>query len=221
MQTCLALGQGQTPSSQDTTDFTVYLQAMLKFWNTEGHKGWLYQTINFAAIAARSTGYSIGAGGDYNGDRPVDVPQAYTRDVSGNDTPLTPLTKQQFEMLTPKATPGPPNSFFYDPQLSLGKFYPWPILADTSLTFYLVTQRPIADLAAPGSSTFDIPQEWYLPLTWGLAEQIMAACGTEENQCRRIEKNAAKYLEIASGFSDEMGSMFLQPNAQGGSRRGR
>lgn len=221
LQHCQVLGQGETIGANDITDVTRHAQLLLKYFNTKGWNTWLTKTISFTAITARSSGYAIGtaAGADVAQDRPVQIAQAYTRDANGYDTPLTPLTRQEWELLTPKTSVGPPNSFYYDRGVTPagnGLFYPWPILADTSLTFYCVEQRPILDLVASSTATFDVEQEVQMCLGWCLAEQIMGMCETEESQCRRIEKNAAKYLAECFDFTEEQGSIYLQPNPQGG-----
>lgn len=216
-QTCQVLGEGEALSSTQITDSLPFLQSLLKMWNMEGYNAWLYATINWPSQAAKAS-YTIGTAGspDINQDRPVRMPSAWTQDASGNKTPLNPFTQQEFSLLTPPTAPGPPNSYLYDRQLSLGVFKPWPVPSDTSLTFYALVQRPISDLAASGSATFDIEQEWFIPLIWCLAEQLMGIAGTEEQQCRRIEKNAEKFLEKATNFTQEDGSVYFQPNPQGG-----
>lgn len=221
-QLCLAYGQGEAPTSQDITDSLPFLQSLLKFWSdTEGYNAWLYKSFNFPSVAAKVS-YTIGTGGDVTSvDRPVKIPQAWTQDAGGNKQPLIMVSRQDFEKLTPPNAPGPANTAHYSRELGLGVFYPWPVPSDTSLTFYCLAQRPIVDLAASGTATFDIEQSWYLPFIWGFAEQLMGLFGTEEQQCRRIEKNAAKYLERASSATEEDADIRFTPSMRGGGMRGR
>lgn len=216
MQLCQALGQGESPTAQDKVDCLVFLQAMLKYWNTEGYKNWLYTTISFASVAAKPF-YTIGeAGADVTARRPVKIPMGYMRDSASNDQPLTLLTRQQFEVLTPKNVAGLPNSFYYDPQLVKGVLYPWPIPSNTLQTFYFLTQRPIEDLGVGGSATFDVEQEWYLAIIWGLADQIALLMGTSKDVRDEITRKAPDYLAKAADFSEEDGSVFFQPDPRGG-----
>lgn len=216
MQLGNLLAEGQSPSATQTTDATVFLQAMLKFWAVKGLKPWVYNTINFASTGAAS--YTIGPSGVVTPDRPLRVLQGWWRDPNGFDTPMSLLEKQRWDRTTPKSQAGLPNSFFYDAKIPNGVYYPWPVptaLASSGVTFYLSIQKHIEDLAAAGGSTFDIPQTWYLALIYGLAE-FMIPWGVEERTARRIEKKAPDFLEAAADFTEEEGSSYFQPNPQGG-----
>lgn len=216
MQLTGELAKLETPDAQSIIDYTIFLQAMLKFWDVNGYKTWLYQTVQFNCVANKSS-YTIGSGGDVGTiDRPTRIPQAFTMDSSGNKNPLIKYSKQQFENLTPNNQPGPANAYFYDLQLLLGVFKPWPVPTDTSRTYNIVLARPIADIAASGTATFDIPQEGFLALIWGLAEQIGPINGCEEKALTRIERKAPIYLDAFMDFSEEDDSVLFQPNPQGG-----
>lgn len=216
MQVCQALGQGEGPTSTDLTDATLYLNIMLKHWDTLGYKNWLYQTITFPCVA-NQTSYTIGETGGPNvlNARPVRVPQAYTLDSNNIKIQMNPLSKQMFEMLTPLNQQGPANSYFYDPQLIKGIFYPWPVPTDTSRTWYLVCQRPISDIVN-GGDTFDVPQEWYIALVWGLADLAKLVWGTPTDVMDRIEKQAANFLNMAADFSEEDASLQFMPRGPNG-----
>lgn len=217
LQLCQVLAEGETPSPQKSTDCTVFLQAMLKSWDKKGWQAHLYQTINWTSIAAHNP-YTIGEGGgvDVTNVRPTRVPQAYTRSTSGNDVPLMLLTRQQWERLTPKSSSGPPNSFYYDAQLDTGLFYAWPVNPDTSLTFFALIERPISDIAAADASTFDIPQEGYLALIWGLADQIKLIMGCPVDVRREIAATAPAMIDTYISEEEEDGSVYFQPSPQGG-----
>lgn len=214
MQECQALARGQSPQAGDITDCALRLGAMLKFWNTNGFQAWCYQTLSFPSVANQLS-YTIGeSGANVTNVRPLRVTQVWTKDSNDLVQPLVINTRQQFNMQSPSNAPGPATSAYYDPQLGRGVFYPWPIPTDTTRTFYLNIQRPINDITT-GGGTFDIPQEGYLALVYGLAELIMGIYGTETNEQKRIEKMAARYLVVFSDFADEDGSVFFQPNSQG------
>lgn len=221
MQVCQALAKGQSPDATDLADFSVFLNAMLKLWNTQGYKAWLWQTLIIPCVANKVS-YTIGeAAADFTAPKPLRVLQAYTTDANGNKTPLQFMERANWESLTPKNAPGVCNSFYYDPMVDgpgglathKGTFYPWLVPTDTSQTFNLVVMRPIEDILT-GAGTFDIPSEAYLALIWGLAEQIGSLCGTSDGQLRRIEGKAAEYRDTALNFWEEDGSVFFQPSAQ-------
>lgn len=223
LQVCQAIAKGEPPDATDLSDCSMFLNAMLKFWNIQGYKAWLYMPLSFPSVAGK-TSYSIGeAGADVTAPKPLRVPQAWMTDSFNNKTPLNFMELANFSMLTPTFQPGPPNSYHYRPASQTvptlaaqdGIFYPWPVPTDTSQTFNLICQRPIEDILT-GAGTFDIPAEAYLALIWGLAEQVGPIYCTSESQMKRIERNAPRYLEAALDFWEEDGSVFFQPSAQMG-----
>lgn len=214
MQICGAIAASEAPSTTDLTDCSLMLGAMLKYWNTNGFEAWCYQTLNWPCVANQSQ-YTIGeVGANVTNTRPLRIAQAWTVSSSGDIQPLVRQTRDEFNRLSPRLSPGPSNTFYYDQQIPLGIFNPWPVPNNTERTFYASIQRPINDITT-GAGTFDIPQEGYLALIWGLAELIMPSYGTEENTQRRIEKNAPKFLQVFTDFWDEDGSVYFQPGMRG------
>lgn len=218
LQVSGGISKGEAPDATDIADCMVFLQSMLKHWDTLGKKGYVYQTQTFPAVAAKAS-YSIGLAGDVAIDRPIDIVMAYTYGVTALDKqPLFKYTKTQFETLTPGNQPGPANGYFYDPQLILGTFNPWPVPADTTRSFAIVVQRPIADLANTSNAVFDVPQEAYLALIFGLGELVGRMFGGEEKTMQWVERKAKEYLDAYGNFAEEDGSLYFQINTQGRGR---
>lgn len=213
------LAKGESADATDLADCLIYLQSMLKFWNTQGKKAWLYQTIQFSCVPNKAS-YSIGNGADLAFDRPIAITQAYTIDGFTNKQPVTLLSKQQFEMLTPAVTSGPCVNMFYDASITVGRIYVWQIPSDDTRAYGIVVQRPIADLANSGAATFDILQEGYLALIFGLAQLLGGPYGAEEKTINRVTQAAIVYLEAFSGFAEEDASLTFQPSAQFGNTGG-
>lgn len=120
-------------------------------------------------------------------------------------------------MLTPKAQPGVPTQFYYDPQLTAGIVYFWPIPATSSIyTARLLIQRPVQDIAAGTSSTqtFDVPQEWYQPLRWILADEVAPEYEVDLPTINMIRGRAFEARNKMANFSREEASVFFQPDAQ-------
>lgn len=213
------LAKGEVADSNDLADCLVFLQAMLKFWDTQGKKAWLYQTIQFSCVPNKAS-YVIGNGGDLAYDRPIAITQAYSIDGNQNKQPLIQLSKQQFEMLTPSNAPGPAVNFFYDAVLPAGVFYMWQVPTDNSRAYGIVVQRPIADLLNSGAATFDVPQEGYLALIFGLAALVGRMYGVEEKTLATVRTDAATFLEVFTSFAEEEASITFQPSTQGRYGRG-
>jgi len=126
-------------------------------------------------------------------------------------------------MLTPKTAAAPyPNNFYYDPQIgttsvTTGTIYIWPVTSASSLyTAYFSCERQIQDMTA-GTDNFDMPQEWYLPIVWGLAEQLGLRYTANLQKFQVIQQMAAKYLEETANFSREEAPVIFSPTSQGAS----
>lgn len=219
LQQCGALAKGDAPDATDISDCLVYLQSMLKYWDTQGKKAYCYLTADIPCIAAQAS-YTIGAGGNVATiDRPIAITYAYTiNPTTLGKQPLRPLTKQEFEMLSPRSQPGPSNGYFYDAQINLGVFYPWPVPIDTSQNFTIVAQRPLADVVNNSVAVFDVPQEAYLALIFGLAELVGPIYGVEDKTQNKIDAKAARFLDSYMNFAEEDGSIYFQIDTQGGGR---
>lgn len=222
LQTCGALSRGQTPNSDDITDCSNFLGAMLKYWSVEkGFNAWSYATLSWPTVVGKLS-YTIGeAGADITSVRPLKIAQAWTVATSGGSIqPLVSMTRQEFNLLSPRNSPGPTTSYYYDAQLTRGIFNVWSVPTDTTRSFSATIVRPIDDITT-GGSNFDVPQEGLLALVWGLAELVMPMYGTEEMTQRRIETNAPKFLASYMDFNQEDGSIYFQPSFQLGMKGGK
>jgi hypothetical protein len=136
--------------------------------------------------------------------RPMKLEEVVRRDlVSGSDTPLTDiLTRNQYLALSPKTTDGAITSIYYDPQIGTGKLYIWPETDTIRKILVLYVQKTLADLDS-SSDNPEYPQEWYLALTYNLAELLMPKYGTDAKRAQLIIKNAQFFREEAESFDVE------------------
>ena len=227
LRLCGVLAEGQTASTQQKSDCAEALNLLLKSYGTKGWLLWVYEKLTVPLTSGLAT-YTVGPTGALVANRPIRLAQAYIRniDVTPNfDTPLIMLTRQQYEMLTPKGVAGQPNSFYYEQQLGsstapgYGTIYLWPVYnASPNSVLVVNSQRPIQDIASGGTAStqqFDIPQEWFLALKWQLASEIGPEYGVTERTQQRIDQKADFYLREVVDFSTaEEPSVYFQPSPQ-------
>lgn len=227
LRTLKVIAVGASPSSDDTTNCTFALNMLLKELNTEGYLNWVYQTISIPFVA-NQVSYTIAEAGSPSliNYRPVKVAHVWRRDQSTPpiDTPMSPLSRQQYDQLTPKAITGVPTNWYYDPQLgntvegvlSLPSISVWPAPLDTTYTMFLCIQRPIQDIATGASSSqnFDVTQEWFRTLRWLLADEVSAEYEVDLDTISMVRQQANMLRQKMANFSQEDASILIQPDPQ-------
>lgn len=210
------IGIGETPEAEDVTNCAQALNIMVKAWQIDGYKLWAVKDISIPLVAATAS-YQIGDTATGTGavvtNRPMRIQDAYIRNASGNDTNLLQISRQEYDILGVKTTPGIPNQFFYDLQLTNGVLQVYPVPTDALSTIHLVVQKPLADFNLSTDNP-DFPQEWYQALKWGLAAEIAMEYGTIERKITRIEQKAMLFKEQLNNWTQEEASVFFSPNPQ-------
>lgn len=211
LQVCGALSRGASPNSDDITDCSLFLGALLKFWSTQkGFNAWNYATLNWNCVANQPS-YTMGeSAADVITVRPLKIPQAWTVGVSNDIQSLVSKARNDFNLLSPRNSQGPATAYYYDPQLTRGIFNVWSVPTDTTRSFRATIVKPIDDVLLAGDN-FNVPQEGLLALVWGLAELVMPVYGVEEMTQRRIETNAPRFLDAYMDFNQEDASIVFQP----------
>lgn len=152
-------------------------------------------------------------------DRPLKVYEAFRRRSSDNiDTPLVMLTNQEYNNLSAKTTATIPTQWYYDPQMNngtneypgAGNFYIWPRFNNGDDVIVIRYQRPFADFDA-STDTPDFPQEWFLPLLWGLTALLAPKNGIVLEERKLLWQEAMMFKEQVKSWDQEEGSVYLQP----------
>lgn len=216
LRTLKVIGVGETPGTEDFTNCTFALNLLLKEMDTEGWMQWVYQTINIAFVANQVT-YTIAESGSPNlvAYRPVRIAHVWRRDSSTPpiDTPMSPLSRQEYDQMTPKTTTGVPTNWYYDPQIGLSTVYVWPAPLDATYTMYMTIQRPIQDIVTTGQN-FDVEQEWFRALRWMLADEVSHEYEVDLPTIQEVRRMANMLRQKVADFSQEDASILLQPDPQ-------
>lgn len=181
-----------TPSAEDLTQAIATLNLMLKGWETDGpHIA--HQTEGSVAVVAATPSYSLSP-------RPYRLIEARYRDANGRDLPMHELTRAEYFEFPIKTTQGTPTQYYYDPQVSTGTLYVWPVLAAaTTETIQYTYQRVFEDIDNPANN-LDIPQEWLDMVVYNLADRLLDVYGKDND---RITKRAMMLLRQAKDMDRE------------------
>jgi len=152
----------QPPASMATRARRI-LNLMLKEWMK--YENIWRLTEGYISIAADTAGYRLTP-------QPYRIIDCRYQTSEGRDTPMTPMSRQEYYDLPLKTSQGIPTQWFFDHQRDTQSLYIWPVMAAPSGDKIRVTyQRRYEDVDAT-SDEIDIPQEHLAVVGYNLAERL-------------------------------------------------
>jgi len=127
----------ETPSASMGQKAFRLLNRMLDSWSTEDLM--IYNNVQevFPFIGGTQT-YTIGAGGNFNTSRPINITNALVRDTNNNDLTITIWDYEEYSNIISKAiTATIPLGVYYNAAYPLSTLSFWPVPQDTSYRFVL------------------------------------------------------------------------------------
>lgn len=188
-----------------------WLNYLLKGWQTDGVMAWTLTEGSFALVASDAD-YVVGSGGTFT-TVPVDiVDMRITR--NSVDLPMIRLSREDYYAIPNKTVTGYPTQWMYDRQRDGGTIYVWPAPDSTGGTLKFTYRRRIMDMDA-STDNFDIPQEWYTAIVYGLALKLTPIYGKSGTpRAAEIRQEAADSYDSVRAFDLDEGesSIFVIPN---------
>jgi hypothetical protein len=211
------LPSGGSPSTNQTTDATEALNALMKALNAEGMPLWAVTSYSFNPVVGTNS-YTIGIGQTLNTAAPLKLIQARRLD-SGSTVavPMNIYNRYDFNLLPNQSTiTGTPVSVYYQPILTSGsvdagtlKLWPYPDSATP--TIYLDYIRPFQDMTS-STDNLDFPPYWTNALIYNLAWLLAPEYGIPPTDRNLLAEEAKFWKDEALSFGSEEGSLFMQPD---------
>jgi len=182
------------------------LNDMIKHWQVQGYNLFRRSRDTLTMVAAQGTDanpYQFGTGGDKT-YRPLRIENMRYLDSSGNERPMTHISRDEYDNLPDKDSTGEATLFNYDPQRDPAKLYIWPVLASGgSGTLVYTYQRAIEDFDADADEP-DYPQEWFETLKYGLAARLAPVYYPADGlMMQRLQSVAGQKLMESTSFDKE------------------
>ena len=152
---------------------------------------------------------------NYNGEDVLDIAEgAFIRDGT-TDTPITPLTREEWMGLGSKFTTlGIPSRFWFNSSLTPEIFF-FPYPDDDDYILHYPKIRRLEDFDAAGD-TADFTVKWLNALIYGLATELSDEYGLPLAERDRIAIKAEAYRARAKTDDNEKtGSVFISPQLRG------
>jgi hypothetical protein len=210
MRKCGALAAGQSPSAEDLTNCQVGLNALIAQYQTLGMPLW--KRIQYSLTMTATATYTIGIGQTTNIAYPLKIESAVVRKSGGSAQDMFQRSRMDFNLLNTTST-GTPTEYTYQPLVNYGVLKVWPTPDATNIasnTIELTYFSPVEGFTA-ASETSDFPQEWQLPLIYGLATIIAPEYGVPLPDQQSLAKQTKSFLDNAVDFGFDNTSIFIQP----------
>lgn len=208
---------GITPDASTLSNAAQALNVVIKSWQTQGIKLWTVENYVIPLTATKNAYVISPSGPDLVQDKPLKVIQAWMRNIGVTpniDTPLLPISRQEYNVLGSKNSSGMVNSYWYEPGTISGTVTVF-LTPDTSTAtnyqLYLVGQRPLNDILL-STDIPDFPNEWMQALVWGLADELAIEYGVNTNVRNEISMKANKYRTELEGWDVENASTYFTPD---------
>lgn len=206
------VAQGETPTTDQTTEAAFALNSLVKAWQADGMPLWAIKSYS-VPLTAGTSAYEIGLTKAINIPKPLKVLQAYNHSTTSDvDIPMRIITKQEYNILGNKTSSGNPIQVYYNPQSEYGILNVFPVPSTTEQaanTIVIHYQRPFEDFDA-STDTPDFPQEWYDAITYGLACRLAPEYGVAMADRKLLWQEMTIIKQDALNFGLEEGSLYFQ-----------
>lgn len=146
--------------------------------------------------ASQTLALTTAASYTLNPARPIRILSARFK-RNGQEIPMIPLSRDEYDELPIKTTTGTPTQFYYDRQKEAALFYVWPVLATANgETVQITYEREFEDVEI--NDTIDLPGEWWDVAVLQLASRLAHAYGSEAAK-QTVMMRAEQALNIALG----------------------
>lgn len=204
-------GEEEPLQAYELTRGLKWLNYMLKAWQADGVMAWTLTEGSLTLVDSDGS-YSFAAAGDFT-TVPVDILHMRVSHDGGAELEMTRLSREDYYRIPTRTTEGYPTQWYYDRQRDSGTLYIWPEPDDSLYDVTFTYRRRVMDMDASGDS-FDLPQEWYMALVYGLADTlapIYNKIGTP--RAAEIKAKAAEAYSSIKAFDIDEGesSIFILP----------
>lgn len=175
---------------------------ILKSWATVG-------ILNFATEPANFTTTQ----GDFDITLPadtVDISNVFVRDTTGLDTPLYPMTRQEYAAITEKDAENLPAYYYVDRQ-AVPVLYLHPAPRNSTDVIRYTKHRKLDDVLS-ASETIDVPSHWQEAFVAELASQL--AVKFKADKVKLLSEIAAARFQAARE-ADKQRAVKLLENVEG------
>lgn len=211
--------EGDDPSGEQIARGMRKLTDIINFEQTKGLKLWLNVDTAVTLFSGQAS-YTFKPSGNVDMVKPLRVLEGYWLNTSGNRTPLTVLSWQEYLQLSAaNGSTGALSSYFVDKQATLLRVVFWltPDATAALGTAHVLLQTQVTNFVNL-TETMNFPIEWRIFLRWALADEL--SVGQPQAIMDRCSQRAEMYRQMLEDWDVEDADTQLVPDAQFTSGRG-
>lgn len=168
-----ALGVGEAPTAEESSDCLTALNALISSWNVDALT--IYSD-EFPIVSLKSgqSSYSVGVDGDFDIERPDKILRAYF-ESNASDFEMAKITQDTYQAIENKNQTGIPADYVYNPTFPEGTFYVFPV-PNQDMNIKLFTYKKIPRLKYINDDII-APEQYERALAYNLAIEIAPEFG--------------------------------------------
>lgn len=161
---------GTSPTSDETADALIALNAMISSWQTERLVVYAFVDTAYTLVASIQS-YTVGPSGNFAlTPRPPKIENAYVR-ASSIDYQVELIDKDRWLAIPDKTSESDiPMYAYYEPSLTTGTLKVWPV-PNAANSLHIITWSSVSELATAGTS-ISLPPGYERALAYNLAIEI-------------------------------------------------
>lgn len=150
------INSGESPTTSESDDALIAINAMLDSWRNDRLMTYAIQDETLTMVAGTSS-YTDGTGGNLNTTRPVSIEGAFMR-ASDLDYPIRVISQEEYYSIVDKtATSDIVEVVYYEGTMATGTLRVWPVPTTTNV-LHLQTRVPLTALVL--GTTVSLPPGW-------------------------------------------------------------
>jgi hypothetical protein len=197
-------GEDNSLTSEQTAAGQVALNAVISLAVTDGMPLWK-RTVAQVVPSTTTQVYTISDA--------VKIASVYIRDTSGTQYELVPKSLYDF-MRLPHGSVGIPVHWTWQSNIQGASVSIWPLTSDSSTvsskTLQIIYQKEF-DGFVSATDTLDFPAYWTPAIVYQTALMLAPEYGVPLQDRQTLRSEAQGFWAQASGYGDEGGSLFIQP----------
>lgn len=173
MQINGVLTKGEVPTGDEAVDGLASMNAMLGSWSNDSLLIYARLSESFALSGGQST-YTIGTGGDFDTDRPLQILSAFLR-LGDIDYVIDIISDVDYDRITQKSLSSSiPSVLMYEPRFPLGRITLYP--APTTGTLHIRTEKQLTEIATLDTD-LEFPPGWERAIVYNLSMETAGQYG--------------------------------------------